>query len=257
MGWLYYLHIKEKRFQDDQYKIVALVQSNPQTDALNSAYLAEVLDLSLDSPVNLYQFDVKEGIKTLLSNPLIKEASIKKILPGTLFVQYQMRTPIAYLGEYANTVLDDEGFLFPFRPFFTSKRLPTLYLGAKEEACHWGGTLKKERSLKIAFSILDRFTQLNQSQFRIKQLDVSKAEEECYGQREAIVVLEENRDDWQGTSAPQSLVYLRLNPEDYAQGLMNFNTLLETLLKSKKEQETILIDLRLPHLAFIKGSRYE
>ena len=26
MGWLYYLHLQERRLQDEQYRIVALVQ---------------------------------------------------------------------------------------------------------------------------------------------------------------------------------------------------------------------------------------
>ena len=154
MGWLYFLHLKERRMQDDQYRIVAIVQSTPQADSLKTAYLAEILDLSLDRPANLYQFDSDEGVLTLLSNSLIKEASIRKIHPGTLLISYQMRTPVAYVGEYANTVIDEEGVLFPFRPFFTPKRLPVLYLGIDDEKCKWGNCLKEEPSLKTAFSIL-------------------------------------------------------------------------------------------------------
>ncbi len=40
-----------------------------------------------------------------------------------------MRTPYAYIGEFANTAIDKEGYLFPFRPFFTPKNLPILYIG--------------------------------------------------------------------------------------------------------------------------------
>ena len=81
MGWLYFLQVRERRLNDEQYQIVAIIQSTPQGDVLKTAYLAELLDLSMDHPINLYQFDVKKGIKTLLANPLIKSASIKKILP--------------------------------------------------------------------------------------------------------------------------------------------------------------------------------
>lgn len=260
MGWLYYLHVKEKRYQDDQYQIAAIVQSNLQSDALKTAYLAEVLDLSLDRPVNLYQFNVKEGVNTLLSNPLIKEASIKKILPGTLLIHYQMRTPLAYLGDYANTVIDEGGALFPFRPFFTPKRLPILILGMKPNERQWGSSLKGERSLKLAYSIMQQFDQLKQDRFRIRQLDVSLAQDDSYGQRQVVLVLEENSQDW-NASDPHSLLYLRLNADDPAQALVNFHTLQAALFDKKEEapvkdlgagSKIVLIDLRIPHLAFIK-----
>lgn len=261
MGWLYYLHVKEKRFQDDQYQIAAIVQSNLQSDALKTAYLAEVLNLSLDRPVNLYQFNVKEGVNTLLSNPLIQEASIKKILPGTLWIHYQMRTPLAYLGDYGNTVIDEEGALFPFRPFFTPKRLPILILGMKPNERQWGSSLKGERSLKLAYSIMEQFEQLKQDRFRIRQLDVSQAKDDSYGQRQVVLVLEENSQDWNASSTPHSLLYLRLNADDPSQALVNFHTLQEALFDKKEEapvkdqgagSKIVMIDLRIPHLAFIK-----
>ena len=261
MGWLYFLHVKEKRYQDDQYQIVALVQSNPQRDALKSAYLAEVLDLSLDRPVNLYQFNAKEGVKTLLANPLIKEASIKKILPGTLLINYQLRTPLAYLGDFANTVIDEEGTLFPFRPFFTPKRLPIFILGIREGECQWGCSLKDEHSLKLAFSILDQFDALKEDRFRIKQLDVSQAQADSYGQRQVVLVLEEKSQDWNASENPESLVYVRLNSDDPAQALANLKTLQSALFENKedtvvkdqvKKSGMMLIDLRIPHLAYIK-----
>lgn len=245
MGWLYYLHNKERRLQDDQYKIAAIVQSTAQSDSLKTNYLAEVLGLSIDKPINLYQFNAYEGEKSLLANPLIKEVSIKKILPGALLIHYEMRTPIAYLGEYTNTFLDKEGVLFPFRPFFTPKRLPILHLGTGD--WKWGYSLKNEPALKLATSILTQFDQLRQDKFLIKQLDVSHAFADSYGQRQVILVLEEKGSDWNSNSPP---IYLRLNPEDFQQGLNNFQTLQTKLLENKQEIEWV--DLRISHLAFIK-----
>lgn len=261
MGWLYYLHIKERRFQDDQYQIVAIVQSNSQSDALKTTYLAEVLDLSLDKSVNLYQFNANDGAKTLLANPLIKEASIKKILPGTLLIHYQLRTPVAYLGDYANTVLDAEGVLFPFSPFFTPKRLPIIMLGNKGGEWRWGRSLKNELALQLAYSILEQFKQLKQERFRIKQLDVTQAEDDSYGQRQVVMILEENSQDWSSSTTPPALLYLRVNSDDASQALANFQTLQASLFdkheestvkEQSKDQRIMLIDLRIPHLAFIK-----
>lgn len=259
MGWLYFLHIRERRLNDEQYRIVAIIQSTPQADALKTVYLAELLDLSLDRPINLYQFNSREAVQTLLRNPLIKAATVKKILPGTLFIYYQMRTPIAYVGDFANTVIDAEGYLFPFRPFFTPKRLPILYLGLNKEECKWGSCLNHSPSLEIAFSIMQQFDQLQLKNLNLKQLDVTQAQADSYGQRQVVLVLEEG--EQAAIKSAYSLSFLRLSSDHYIQDLANFCTLQTAQLEKKEEPSSkssaqnhqgMVIDLRIPHLAFIK-----
>ena len=264
MGWLYYLHVRERRLHDDQYRIVALIQSTPQADALKTVYLAELLDLSINRPVNLYQFNIKEATQTLLSHSLIKEAAIKKILPGTLYIHYQMRRPLAYVGDFTNTFIDEEGVLFPFHPFFTPKRLPTLYLGLNKEECKWGSCLKNLSSVQLAFDLLGQFECHQQDQFHLHQLDVTHSQADSYGQRQIVMVLEksdQNRASASSISA-KSLIFLRLSSNHTEQDLANFWTL-QTALSEKKEaavaeEQSIVFDLRIPHLAFIKsGVRIE
>jgi hypothetical protein len=253
MGWLYYLHVRERRLHDDQYHIVAIIQSTPQTDSLKSVYLAELLDLSLDRPTNLYQFNTKKGIQILLSNPLIKKAMIKKILPGTLFIHYQMRVPVAYIGDLANTVIDEEGVLFPFRPFFTPKRLPTIYLGLNTDECHWGRCLIEYASVNLSFSILKQ-CEYQLGNFKIKQLDVAQAQADSYGQRQIVLVLEGNGKEEMLSTQP--LIFLRLSSDHYAQELASFRTLQSANVENQaiqmKDDQSVVIDLRIPHLAFIK-----
>lgn len=257
MGWLYYLHVRERRFNDDQYRIVALVQSSSHADHLKTVYLAEILELSVDRPINLYQFNAKESAQTLLNNPLIKAAEIKKLLPGTLYIRYQMRTPCAYIGDFTNTVIDEEKYLFPFRPFFTPKRLPTLYLGLNKEECQWGSHLKHLSSIKLAFDLLSQFERLQQDQFFLKQVDVSQAFADSYGQRQIIMELEENHAQASSEGAPL-VVFLRLSLDHAQQDLMNFYTLQKTFFEKKKEarlkKESVIFDFRIPHLAFINSS---
>lgn len=254
MGWLYYLHMRERRLHDDQYCIVALMQNNHQVDALKTVYLAELLNLSLDRPSNLYQLNTKEAVQTLLNSSLIKEASIKKILPGTLYIDYQMRMPIAYVGDFSNTVMDDEGYLFPFRPFFTPKRLPTLYLGLDREQYRWGSCVRDFPAVQMALDLLCQFERLQQDQFYLKQVDLMQAQADSYGQRQVVVVLERNV-----AASPNALIFLRLSAEHTDQELANFWTLQQALLEKNEgkvaKQEDLVIDLRIPHLAFIKSGR--
>ncbi len=257
MGWLYYLHLRERRLHDDQYRIVALIQSTPQADSLKSVYLAELLDLSLDRPINLYQFNAKEASQALLGHPLIKSATIKKILPGSLYIYYEMRTPFAYVGDFSNTVIDEEGVLFPFHPFFTPKRLPIVYLGLEKENCKWGDCLKNFSSVQLTYDLLCQFGQLQQDQFYLKQLDVTQAQADSYGQRQIIMVLEEIGQN-QSQPLQKPLIFLRLNCDETEQGLVKFQTLQKALSEQKEglilKKGNMIFDLRIPHLAFVKSS---
>jgi hypothetical protein len=238
MGTLYYMHIRELRLQDKQYHIVALVQNCLQSEPLKTSYLAQLLGLSLDKPVNLYQFDTQEGEQKLLTCPLIKEASIQKIRPGALYIKYQVRVPIAHLGDYSNTAIDSEGYLIPFQPFFTPKRLPVLFLGVEGV---WGKKLEQDR-LDLALYFLKKLEGLDQGFTYVKQVDISNAFADSYGQRQIVVLL---------TSMVNNKSYfLRLNPNEYSQNLKDF-LLLKSKMNFNPKSQTI-IDFRIPQLAFIK-----
>lgn len=257
MGWLYYLHRREHKFNDDQYRIAALVQNTPQADGLKTVYLAELLDLSLDRPVNLYQFNIKDAQQTLLNHPIIKDASVKKILPGTLYVNYSMRTPLAFVGDFANTAIDEEGYLFPFRPFFTPKRLPTIYFGFNTEECKWGSCLKSLIPVQAAFNLLRDFECLEKEHLYLKQLDVTRIQADSYGQRQIVMIVEKKGE---GSGQKQyPLMILRLSSEHTELDLANFRSYQATLFEKEGKMgnldQPIIIDFRIPHLAFIRNGQ--
>lgn len=237
MATLYYLHVKNMRLHDAQYKIVALVQQCDQNEPLKTGYLAQLLNLSLDQPTNLNQFSIAKGELQLNKCPLIKGAVIQKIPPGTLYVHYQVRVPLAYLGDYSNTAMDVEGYLFPFQPFFTPKKLPVIYLGMESK---WGEQIGNHESFNLAKNVLKDLEPFVNESMYVKQIDVSDAFSESDGHRQIVVIL---------SSRLQGSNYiLRLNPEGYQEGLENFRQLKTKL----KYAPSTLIDLRISHLAFIK-----
>lgn len=256
MGWLYYLHRREHKFHDDQYRIVALVQNSPQADVLKTVYLAELLDLSLDRPVNLYQFNIRDATQTLLNHPIIKDVSIKKILPGTLYINYSMRTPLAFIGDFANTAIDEEGYLFPFRPFFTPKRLPTIYLGVNRDECKWGSCLKSFIPVQTAFDLLRQFECLEKERLYLKQLDVTHIEADSYGKRQ-IVMIVEKKEEKGDESFSHPLMILRLSSDHTELDLANFRSFQATLFEKKGKtlnpDKPLILDFRIPHLAFIRN----
>lgn len=255
MGWLYFLHLKETRRQDTQYQVIAIVQSSPHKESLRTVYLAELLDLSIDQPVNLYQIDTTKAEKKLLESTLIKNVSVKKIRPGTLFVDYTMRIPIAYLGDYTNTAIDEDGYLFPFSPFFTPKKLPTIFLGLEELDKKWGESISNHPGIEIAFNVLKAFQdQVKTGKTELKKIDVTQTFSESFGQKEIVVLVEEIFSEGQAES-----YYLRMNPTNYQDHIGNYFVLRDHLINNnkekkldKKEKEPGVIDFRVDHLAFLK-----
>jgi hypothetical protein len=275
--WLYFQYVDYRRANDSSYKIIAIVQTGPEREVLKTIYLAELLNLSIDRPQNLYTFNPTEARKKLLASPLIKDATVKRIKPGTVYIDYAVRQPIAYLADYVNTGLDEEGYLFPISPFFTPKRLPEIYLGlpafeapmdeAGREGGRWGQPLKN-RHVVLAlemFNLWDRFrSQLGVCQ--LKRIDVSHAYSDSYGKREILLVIEDYIEK-QVEGRPVLYLFpriLRLPIQDFDQQMANYLALKEhldnqaALLPPLASDQNVArampqwIDLRVPQLAFLK-----
>lgn len=249
MGLAYYHNYKWRRAHDDKNRLVAIVQTCPAKESLKTAYLAELLDLSIDQPVNLYAFSLQAAKRTLLASPLIKEAELAKIYPGTLHVDYTLRSPIAFLTDFSNTALDTEGTPIPFKPFFTPKRLPDIYLGLNGTGIEnpWGKKIDDAR-VAVAMTLLEFVNgNLVNSRCRIRKIDVSRAFAPSFGQREVIVVLEQLVEKQKQPALVVAQRVLRINRDNYKQELSRFKA-----LQAHLGEESVVIDLRIPQLAFIK-----
>lgn len=269
----YFSSIHAYRMNDPQYQIVALVQTGPKKEALKTVYLAELLNLSYDYPTNLYRFNSKQAEANLLANPVIKNAVIKKIKPGVIYVDYSVREPIAFLGDYSNIAIDKEGYLFPFQPFFTPKNFPEIYLGISEEEnnelekteINWKKPLSSRR-FQLALELFLLVSEECCSQVTsLKKIDVSQIDTASYGQRQIIVVFED-RYEKKKDGKTVLCVYpriVRLNAKNYREGLQEYKLLHENLLSQEAQKEidfssslykapAMIVDLRIPQLAFVK-----
>lgn len=211
-----------------------IVQTGPQREALKTTYLAELLKISADRPVTASSFNLKEAERRLLSCPLIKAAKINLTAPDTVYVDYTVRQPLAWLFDFENIALDEEGYPFPVSPFFTPKKLPEIYLGIRN--FYWGRPLKDKKA-ELALTLLQLLHRLS---LQVKRLDTSKAFETSLGRREVVLILDE-----QGFTKA-----LRLTPKNFAQELGNY---LELRTKLPPVPQTI--DLRISQLAFIQEKK--
>jgi hypothetical protein len=242
-GGFYWSYRKDARASDAHYNILAIVQSCMTPEPLQTNYLAELLELSADHPTNLYRFNTQKAEKTLLSCPLIKLAQVEKIKPSMIYIEYTLRRPMAYLPEFANTAIDDEGVVIPTTPFFTPKKAYELVLGMSLPL-EWGSRIsgKKLRLVHALRSKLETFT--------IKRIDVSNVFSTQYGQREIVLFLEEME------GSAKFISVLRLSPKNWEKQLLNYEKLRVQLMKIAGDSllqkiPHYIIDLRLSQIAFI------
>lgn len=262
---------KKLRGIDHRVPIRAIVQTGPQKEALKTAYLAELLDLSEDQPTLCSDFNLKDAEKKLLASPVISDASIKVQEPGILYVDYTTRQPVAFLLDYENVALDKEGYPFPVAPFFTPKKLPGIYLGMDEEL-RWNQPIQNEK-MELAFALLEIVNgPIVGDLFNVKRIDVSNALEMSYGRREIVLFAQ---DEIYKTFRGKEVRFiipriLRLPTKKYAQELANYLKFREQRLENERQElqmaeegqqvvmcPLVTIDLRIPQLAFIdEGKKY-
>lgn len=241
LSWLYYRHISANRSQDSHFTIAGIIASH-KGEALPLGYLSEILQLAKDKPINLYAYSLSNSEKQLLSHPLIRKANIKKVYPDKIWVDYQLRKPIALVADFSNTAIDSEGVLFPYAPFYHTKNLPQIYLGvaregriSKNDSIVWGNRIESPE-FQLACEILA-------TDFPCEVVDVADAYAESCGKRQVIVTGKENG----------QTIILRLPLENFRERMADYAS-----LKKVFEQESLqksdgvkIIDLRIPQLAFI------
>ncbi len=277
-GYFVFQRWQKNRLNTDTYCITAIVQTGPEKEALKTTYLAELLHLSADSPTSLYAIHPQEAQQRLLASPLIRAAAVKRMPPNTLYVDYEVRKPIAWIADYKNIAIDNEGYLFPVTPFFSPKAMTEVYLGlppfaAPEDTQGRKGGLWKSplhnRHLKLALDLLQTFEGSSwKDGLSVKRIDVSNAFAPTLGRREIVLFTEEELTIEQNGRAVSFTFpkILRLATKDYAEQLQHFFSLRKAMAQDYEKQLAQLqeggrfapriVDLRVKHLAFVENSSH-
>ena len=226
-----YLNRQYAQNNTSAYYLSRILQTGPQKEALSTDYLAELIQISADRPICLGKFDPRTAQTRLLSSPVIKRAEVRVIDPDTIYIDYTVRQPVAWLYDFENTALDADGHPFPIFPFFTPKNLPEIYLGLS--SISYKKQIRSQK-LDIAFEILKLAPQLP---FTFKRIDVTHALDPSLGKREVVATIEDSHHTH----------LLRLTPSDFAKQLGNY---LE--LRTNLSPQNQIVDLRLSQIGFVK-----
>lgn len=235
LGWFYYRHICEKRLHDDRFTITSIIETH-KGEALPPGYLAQILYLNYKT--NLYRFSALSAGRALRADPFFRKAEVKKVYPDKIWVDYQTRKPIAVVDDFTNTVIDADGVLFAKAPLFEKKNLPSIYLGIGNLSGKIWGTKVKTPAFELGTKIFEFFKKNFESN-TLEKIDVADAYAASFGKRQIILVLKE---------AKGSQI-LRLPTDNYQIALANYQVLRSKILQNETAE---VIDLRIPHLAFLK-----
>ena len=238
LTWLLHKALVQKRQINPRYNIVALVQTCHQREALQNWQLAELLDISRDKPQNIYSFDPIEANRRLLRCPVIKKVNCRRLPPGIIHVDYQVREPKALLADFSNVALDADRYCFLLRPYFTAKKLPEVYLGVNELSY---SVPLETREAALAFNVLD-YISAELPDYRIVRIDTHNAYINNAGLQELVVVLEKG----------EKTRYLRASSRDYKKAINTYKKLIGTFDTINPASLIQIIDLRCPSIALVK-----
>lgn len=237
---LFYTWKKSKihRLEQKQFIVDRIIQTGPDRRALPTTYLEELMEISKNNPIHLDLVDCRELENKLYFSPVIASAKVKKIYPSAIYVDYTVRRPFSFVSDFENMVVDEEGYLFPLKPFFTPKRLTEIYLGETNFSPTFIGKHPKFLLAKKILSLMHLSTGF--SPFFIERIDVSRAFDLSLGRKEIVIILR----------LKNQRHLLRLNPKSYAQELGNYINLFPSLIKDEPQQT--VVDLRLSNIAYIE-----
>lgn len=130
---------------------------------------------NIDQEGNLFDFDIQKSRKKLLDMPAIKDAQIKRILPGGLDIRVDERLPIARL-KIKNLLVDEQGLIVRSAITASDRKLPVIS-GYDSPAFRAGSDIKDT----LAEDALNVLNTIQRSPFlpryiKVKQLDVSDVE---------------------------------------------------------------------------------
>lgn len=252
-----------------------MVLTGPQKEGLKASFFAEVLHLSVDKPTKASELDTKKAKEELCKHPVIEKAEIELLEEDTLFIEYTMRKPMARLGDFENLAFDRLGYIFPLKPYFSPKNIPSVYFGDLvfdaekidpiKPQVSWNKPLQGSL-FELAFNLLELiYSEPLRRLMEVRTIDVSQAFADSLGKREIVLEVEETIPVKQGKKNFTVIEkrFLRLSAKNYAKDLGNYLKLRKKLAteyatKIKEGRvdllspKTTIIDLRIEKMAFIK-----
>lgn len=230
--------IRERWIYSQESQITEIVQTSSEREALPTLYLAELMGLSKDKPSYMMAFDLDVAKERLIQSPVIANADVKLRKPQSVYVDYEVKRPIAYLSDIRNLVFDETGSIFPLRPYFAPKKLPHVYIGAVKVPLT---EIEKEKQ-RLALEVMGYFYRAtSEMSISLLQIDLCNCNHESLGKQEIIMKVEYNKQKH----------FLRLSSLEYRKEFSNYLEIKDKLVYDYNYANKLMIDFRLSDLAYV------
>lgn len=247
-GALWWHRVQHQHRQSDERFVLKRLASRSTTqDRLPLGVLSELLDIQAEKPCSIFALDLDTARRRFLSCPSVAHARVWRLLPGTLGIEYGLRSPVATIAGLKNVGIDRYGTLFFLFPFFAPKRLPALVLPIEpaKDLLEVQRAVRLAKETPIALKLLERIQEVvGPRHIVVDSIDLVHLREHNVFRREVDVV-------FTSLLSKDKRLYVRIGSRNILAVLDLLPALCDRLLSGGFRSGTI--DLRYERMAILSG----
>ncbi len=246
-AWYWHHRQQEVRKNDQRFLLKRIAARSITQDRLPIGVLTELLKLDRESQISLFALQPQEASKTLLSCPAVEKAKVWRLLPGTLGIEYALRTPVATIAGLKNVGIDATATAFFLFPYFAPKRLPAIVIpiGNLSSLQDVQRRVRRIKETGIAIKLLEYITPTaHQHHLAVDLVDVTCFHQQSFFRREVIVA-------FTSLLSKEERLYVRIQSKKLLERLELLPTVFATLLRSGFRGG--IIDLRFEGIVILSG----
>ncbi len=214
-----------------------IVQKTTTIESLSPRFFSDYLGLSPKGrSLQIQNLDIKKIQNKLTEFPIFEKVQSEFTPQGELLVSYELRRPAFLLHDFSNCGIDNLGFFIPMAPYYSPKKLTSIFLGIHH--LEWN----KAYNIKEALEILNFFSPYQSDDFNIKLIDLSHVKESIPARREIIVTI----------SFAKANHFLRLNPKHLQKALDRYVLLFKEPKLQDQMIRDVVFDARISRFATLK-----
>lgn len=208
------------------------------------------------------RFCCQEIGQWLASHGLFSSLQLERKEEGRLLqIDYEVRSPRFYLGDWENSAIGQGGVIMAMYPFITPKRLPIVVLGplahelAHGKANPWGKELSPELWHAIAATVSVGETVAASWQLLLEQVDLSRLAPSSQSTGELLLTFVSREPTDRDLAARRCYVRLAIYPQTLEKSLERLKQLTPIAQEEwRKSQQSLIVDMRSIDMALISPS---
>jgi hypothetical protein len=246
-AWWWHHRQQEIRKNDTRFTVKRVAARPVTQDRLPIGVLTELLHLDTESNISLFALQPQETRERLLSCPAVESAKVWRLLPGTLGIEYALRTPVATIAGFKNVGIDASAIAFFLFPYYAPKRLPAIVvpIGDLSTLTDVQRRIRRIKETAIALRLIEIITPIaHRHHLAVDLVDLSHFHQQSVFRREVIIA-------FTPLLSKDERLYVRVHSKKLTSKLEKLPTILNAFLRGSFREGTI--DLRYDGCAILSG----